>query len=215
MDNNILTEKTPFLETIYRLRNNEEIVIFEKQFATTATEEKEVIFFLETEYEKESVDYPFDSPVFDGAAALWSAKLVYFGAQLLLFREETAKDIPALFPEYNNRRSDAADLSADICLRFLPHLAKKLKEIDPGDPLIERVELLLHGFPYSAIGYFGEAAQLQFDDFFMSNDCCRQLLINRILEKKDRYAALEQTIKPLIESALGNHQGIFWPGLNL
>lgn len=215
MANTIVSNKTPFLETIVRLRNNEEIVIFEKQFTTSAAEEKEVSFFLQTEYENESSDYPFTPPVFEQAAALWAAKIIYFGSQLLLFREETAKDIQVLFPEYKNDAIAPVHLSADICLRFLPYLLKKLKEIDPDDLLIPHLEAILVKFPYSAIGYFMEPGKLQFDDRFIQNDCCRQLLINRVIAKGDRNTANMQSIKPFIESALGDHHQIFWPGLNL
>lgn len=215
MDNNILIQKTPFLETICRLRSNEEIVVFEKQFSTNAAEEKEVIFFLETEYENESADYPFKAPAFHEGAALWAAKIIYFGAQLLLFRKETAKDINVLFPAFTDQRSEAVQLSADICLRFLPYVTNKLKEIDPEDPLIKKMETILLSFPYSGIGYFTETGKLQFDDHCMDNDCSRQLMINRVIAKRDRCTATDPSIKPLIESALGDHQPVFWPGLNL
>jgi hypothetical protein len=215
MNNNILINKTPFIETICRLRNSEEIVVFEKQFSTNAAEEKEVAFFLETEYENESADYPFSAPPFNQAAAVWAAKIIYFGAQLLLFREETAKDINALFPDCKEQRSGSIQLSADICLRFLPSLLHKLKEIDPDDPLIQKMENILLAFPYSAVGYFTEPGKLLLDDSFMNNDCCRTLLVNRVIAKKDRYTATDHGIKPFIDSALGNYQQVFWPGLNL
>lgn len=211
----ILVNKTPFIETICRLRGNEEIVVFEKQFSINSAEEKELAFYLMAEYENEANDYPFTAPAFDEAAALWAAKIIYFGAQLLLFREETAKDISTLFPEYTKEKTAAAQLSADICLRFLPYLEKKLQEIDAEDPLIKRIEMLLQSFPYSAVGYFTEAGKLQFNDNIMSDDCSRQLIINRVIVRKDSTTAMDPVIKTLIESALGNHQQIFWPGLNL
>lgn len=215
MNHNLLTDKTPFIETIYRLRSNEEVVIFEKQFTTHAAEEKEVAFFLETEYENESADYPFTAPAFHQPSAVWAAKIIYFGAQLILFREETAKDINALFPEYTDQKSAAVQLSADISLRFLPYVIRKLKEIDPDDPLIKRLETILLAFPYSAVGYFTESNNLQFDHHFLNDNCCSQLLVNRVIGKKDRYTAADPAIKILIESALGAYQPVFWPGLHL
>ena len=113
----ILTNKTPFLETIYRLRSNEEIVIFEKQSATSGAEENEVIFFLETEYGNESVDYAYLAPPFHQPAVLWAAKIIYFGAQLLLFREETAKDIPGTFP---GLQKSATWYTGAIICRYMP-----------------------------------------------------------------------------------------------
>ncbi|MBL7746322.1 MAG: hypothetical protein JNM19_02745 [Chitinophagaceae bacterium] len=214
MGNTNAVEKTPFLETIVRLRTNEEIVIFEKKFTTSAAEEKEVSFFLQTEYENESQDYPLTAPIFEPSAALWAAKIIYLGSQLLLFREETARDIQVLFPEYKDDVTSRVQLSADICLRFLPCLLKKVKEIDPNDPLIPHLETILIRFPYSAIGYFAESGKLQFDDLFLQNDCCSQLVVNRVIAKRDRNTADIQNIKPIIESALGDYQKIFWPGIN-
>jgi hypothetical protein len=215
MINNLLTNKTAFIDTIYRLRNNEEIVVFEKQFAISEVEDKEVGFFLEAEFDNESADYPFTAPPFHQPAALWAAKIIYFGAQLLLFREETAKDISVLFPEYNNQKTAAEHLSADICLRFLPYLVNKLKEIDPEDALIKRMETIMMEFPYSAVGYFTESGVPQFDNSFMENICCSQLLINRVITKKDKNTAAEPAIKLLIQSAMGAHLYFFWPNLDL
>jgi hypothetical protein len=215
MINNLITNKTAFIDTIYRLRNNEEIVVFEKQFTTSEVEEKEVAFFLETEFENESADYPVNAPPFHQPAALWAAKIIYFGAQLLLFREETAKDISVLFPKYNNQKTAAEHLSADICLRFLPYLVNKLKEIDPEDLLIKRMETIMMEFPYSAVGYFTESGTLQFDKLFMENNCYNQLLVNRVILKRDSNTAADPAIKLLIKSALGAHQQFFWPSLDL
>lgn len=215
MNDNILTGKTPFIETIFRLRSNEEIVVFEKQLKTDIAEEKELVFYLENEYENEALEYPFEAPSFDKSAALWAAKIIYFGAQLLLFREETAKDISTLFPEYGSQKSASVHLSADICLRFLPSLLSKLREIDPEDPLIQRMEKILQGFPYSAVGYFTETGKWQPDNNLMENSCSRLLMINRVIAKKDRIIAADPHIKSLIESALGNHLQVFWPNLHL
>jgi hypothetical protein len=208
-------DHTPFVETICRLRANEEIVVFRKQFETKVSEESEVVFFLETEYENEATDYPFTAPAFHPGAALWAAKIVYFGAQLLLFRQETANNLDTLFPNFKDSKSEGAQLSADLCLRFLPSILHKLREIDPDDLLIAKMEALLLEFPYSGIGYFGEPDKLRVEDYFLKNDCCAMLLANRVIEKQDRNAAADPVVKLLIESAMGNHQQLFWPSLKL
>ena len=209
----MLTDKAPFAETVYRLRNNEELIIFEKNLSIKATEETYVNDFLEAEYDNEALDYPYTAPVFDAGASMWAARIIYFSAQLLLFREETTRDIPVLFAAYPGTKSPSVFLSADICLRFLPDLLHKLKQIDPDDILVKTLEQRLQEFPYSAVGYFDETGLSQ-DEYDFSDDCYRQLFVDRVIEKRDYKTASRPAVKTLIESALGDHEQFFWPLLN-
>jgi hypothetical protein len=113
----------PFLDTIYHLRTVEHIILHNKPAVIMTSEEQEVIAFLEGEYERESVDYPFTAPVFSPMAALWAAKTVYITAQLFLFRENKAIELQSLLRSY----SGPIDASADLCLRFLPSLNMRWK----------------------------------------------------------------------------------------
>jgi hypothetical protein len=201
-----------FLETIHYLRNNEEILLFNKLIDITPAEEALVIELLETEYANERLDYPNIAPAFDKAAALWSAKTIYIAAQLLLYREHKPEDVITLLAPYTNSIDAEAIVSADLCLRFLPHIIQKAKLIDADDILIELLENHLQVWHYSGIGYPLEAASLALDTY-LNNPCLKRLYIDRVIEYRDKKRLLAPGIEALVKADLGNFTSYFWKEL--
>lgn len=201
----------PFLETIYHLRTIEKVILYTKLEELSAKEEGDTLDFLESEYEKESLDYPFCAPVFNGYAAIWAAKIIYNSAQLLLHREMEVVDLSSIVPVFPAKT--AADmLAADLCLRFLPQVLENLRIIDPNDKLIIILENILGMFPYSAIG--AELENVETDlTLILEDDCLRQLYLDRVMHLK----AIKEAENPLIYEWLlagfGNHKKEFWPEL--
>ena len=87
-----MSSKKAFLDTIYHLRTEEHIILYDKLIAIPSQDEADAVLFLATEYERESLDYPFTAPEFNPTAAIWGARLVYFSAQLLLYRDHKRKN---------------------------------------------------------------------------------------------------------------------------
>lgn len=203
----------PFLETLYHLRTVEHVILYNRFTAILYQEEQDVIAFLEGEYERESIDYPFVVPLFSPMAALWAAKTVYIAAQLFLFRENKATELQSLLPPYDGIIDVSAMLSADLCLRFLPSIKYALEAIDVNDPLIAIVEEFLKHFPYSGIGR-DRVFAISDTATIINNDCLRQLYLDRITEKK----AIKWAENPIINSAIlaniGNHKNDFWREFN-
>lgn len=201
----------PFLETIYHLRTIEKVILYTKLEELSVTEERDTLDFLESEYEKESLDYPFGVPVFNGDAAMWAAKIIYNSAQLLLHRETDVTDLSSLVPIFQVK--NAADmLAADLCLRFLPQLLKNLRIIDPNDKLIVILETIMRMFPYSAIG--AELEDVEMDlTLVLQNDCLRQLYLDRIIGIKGIKEAENPLINEWLLANFGNHKNEFWPEL--
>ncbi|UTA66945.1 hypothetical protein [Emticicia sp. 21SJ11W-3] len=199
----------PFLETIYHLRANEHITLYEKLKDIPNEEKQEVIVFLKSEYEKESVDYPFTPPAFSSSAALWAAKTIYAVAQLFVYREKKPAELHLLVPPYIGSIDASVMLSADLCLRFLPKLKNALEEIDVNDPLIPLVEQHLKQFPYSAIDIYEEFFDTNIETI-IENNCLKQLYLDRITERKAAEWAEQPDMNSALLANLGNYQSSLW-----
>ncbi|MGF2411349.1 hypothetical protein [Ferruginibacter sp.] len=202
-----------FYNTISQLRQNEELVLYDRVLHFSEEDEQLVKDFLKIEYETESLNYPFTPPSCNAAAALWGAKTVYTACQLILYRENKEAELPLLLPVYNNEMDAAAILSADLCLRFLPQALQQTKNIDPDDALIAVLENHLQQWHYSGIGYVLNAATVNFDTVF-ANECMQQLYIDRVIQKKDMQRAMLPLLQKKITAAMGIYSATFWKELN-
>lgn len=203
-----MEKKLPFLETIYHLRTIEQIILYDKLMEVTKQEEKETIAFLNDEYEKERLNYPFEAPVFNEASALWASKIVYFSAQFLLNRQNTDKDLNAFLPDWKAEISASTVLSADLCLRFLPQIVQEFKNIDIDDVIIPILEKHLQTYHYSAIGFENHLEKIDFTLF--KNDCFRQLYLNRITNRKDVALSKIRELNKMLQSNFGAYSKQFW-----
>lgn len=204
--------KTPFLDTIYHLRTIEQVILYDKLITISETEETEAVLFLETEYEKEILEYPGTAPDFNAEAALWAAKTVYLAAQLLLHREHKRDGLNILLPDYTGIQDASAIISADLCLRFLPQIVGEIKRLDAEDLIIEILEKHLTQFHYSAIGSELDIENVSFE-IIEANDCLLQLYIDRIVQRKSIKWAQPDFIKKQLEIGFGDYQKLFWSQL--
>lgn len=204
--------KTPFLDTIYHLRTIEQVILYDKLITISETEETEAVLFLETEYEKEILEYPGTAPDFNAEAALWAAKTVYLATQLLLHREHKRDDLNILLPDYAGIQDASAIISADLCLRFLPQIVGEIKRLDPEDLIIEILEKHLIQFHYSAIGSELDIENVSFE-IIEANDCLLQLYIDRVVQRKSIKWAQPDFIKKQLEIGFGDYQKLFWSQL--
>lgn len=202
-------EKTlPFLETIYHLRTIEQIILYNKVMQVTAEEENEIIAFLQNEFEREQLNYPFEAPNFNANAALWASKIVYFSAQFLLNRQNTHKDLNAFLPNCKENLTASTFLSADLCLRFLPQIVQEFKSIDTTDVIIPILENHLQTFHYSAIGFPNSYEKINFTLF--ENKCFKQLYLNRITIQKDIALSKIPELNKMLQSNFGIYSKRFW-----
>jgi len=200
-----------FLSTISHLREQEEMLIYDRFTSTTTEEEKAVGDLLQEEYAKEVMNFPGGAPSFEREAAVWGARIVFNASQLLLSREKGAQDMVALLPSFSGAATPAAILSADLCLRCLPDIIGKAKEINPDDPLIGLLEHLLGDWHYSGIGY------VKSDVFdwspILADDCLRLLYIDRVIERRVTALANLPELRPGVLAAMGDHSNSFWKEL--
>lgn len=203
-----MEKKCPFLETIYHLRTIEQIILYDKVMKVTVEEEKETIEFLRNEYQREALNYPFETPSFNEAAALWASKIIYFSAQFLLNRQNTDKELTAFLPNWTAALTVSTFLSADLCLRFLPQIVQEFKNIDSNDVIIPILENHLQTFHYSAIGFPNLLAKIDVTAF--ENDCFKQLYLNRITTRKDTNLSKMPELNKMLQSNFGTYSKQFW-----
>lgn len=201
-----------FTEMITRLYQQGEIVLYNNVLNIPADEALVTGDFLREVYDWEKQNYPFTAPEFDWTAALWSAKIVYFSAQLLLYRENAIDEVETLLLPYTENPNASNILSVDICLRFLPDILNKLKAVDSEDEIIPILEKFLVQWHYSAFNFTTEETNLNFDPI-ISDDCLRQLYCDRIIAHKDFKRARHEAIRPFVVGSLGDYEAIFWKGL--
>jgi len=201
-----------FLKMIEHLRTKEEILLYGNILQTTKEEKTGVIRFLNQEYEKELLEYPYESPIFNADASLWAALTVYISAQLILYRETKEADLVNILPPYSLEITPAAILSADLCLRFLPDMITQLKLIDSEDALIGLLENILHTWHYSGISYAAQVSDLELTNL-PSNPCLHQLYANRILYYKKESLATHPIFKDTVMANLGIFAKDFWDNL--
>lgn len=198
---------------VRHLREHEEIMLFRNILNIDEYDGAETISYLQEEYRKESLEYPYTAPPFDPAAALWAAKTMNMAAQLLLYRENKPEDLESLFPAYEKEINSSAILSADLCLRFLPDTLKEIKLINSMDPIILLLERILAQWHYSGIHYprDPETPDLQ---TATSDPCLQQLYLNRIIHYKNLKLALHPLFREKISANLGLFANDYWKEFN-
>lgn len=207
-------EENYFYEMVRTLRREEEVILYRNILTITDSEEESVMNFLQKEYVNESLNFPFNAPPYNPEAALWGARAVYFGAQLILYRQNGESELPTLFPELRCELTPSAILSVDLCFRFIPELLHQLKLIDSEDPLISILENHLHKWHYSGISYPLPLDTMNFTAIFQ-DQCLQQLYLDRIVECKCLLFAKRKQFYKLLRGNFGLYQNDFWEEFNL
>jgi MoxR-vWA-beta-propeller ternary system domain bpX4 len=201
-----------FLQTIKHLRDYEEVMLYGNLLQVSEEHQQETVDYLSNEYKREALNYPGKAPLFDSYAALWSARTIYIGSQLLLYRENKEADIEMLLPAFEKEISASTMLSADLLLRFLPDLVTHLKVLDPSDKLVAILEIHLRTWHYSGVAYPLPVEELDFT-FITSDQCLQQLYVDRVIENKRISFVTQSPLGEAVKASLGNFAGILWTDL--
>lgn len=200
------------LPMIQQLRKAEEVILYQRLLQVEPDDEQATLTFLQEEYALEQLEYPAGAPVFCPDAAIWAARTVYTAAQVYLYREHKESDLPLLFPDFSGNTDAAAMLSADLCLRFLPHILQATANTDPDDPMICILQNLLHTWHYSGINASPQTVAEPDLRAVFSNTCFTQLYINRIITRRRSDLAKIPLLAPYVKSTLGIYENELWPG---
>lgn len=210
----MMETKSPFLDTLFLLRKDECITIFSDLKEISKKEEQDAADYFESEFEKERLEFLSDQISCNKETAVWAAKVLYHSAQLFLIRENTAKDLNKLIPQYKGMRDISSILSADLSLRFLPQIIAALQNTDPEDPLIELLENILHQFHYSGVGLDLNLEKINWEEE-LKERTYRKLYLERIVEKKAYKLAEIPYINQLLIAEFGMYKDVFWRELKI
>jgi len=210
----MMETKSPFLDTLFLLRKDECITIFSDLKEISKKEEQDAADYFELEFEKERLEFLSDQISCNKETAVWAAKVLYHSAQLFLIRENTAKDLNKLVPQYKGMRDISSILSADLSLRFLPQIIAALQNTDPEDPLIELLENILHQFHYSGVGLDLNLEKINWEEE-LKERTYRKLYLERIVEKKAYKLAEIPYINQLLIAEFGMYKDVFWRELKI
>lgn len=203
----------PFFETVQRLREHEELVLFSKLQPVTPEEREALISFLRSEYDSECLSFPLNAPSFEGSAAVWAAETLYVAAQLLLDRSQEVEELEIYFPGYKGVIDASAMLSADLCLRFLPPVYLQAREMDPEDPLLACLERVFREWDFSGLSLYADL-DLPYRDSDLGNEGFRLHYADRVIQYRAAPALKIPMLKATVQAALGNHSEKLWPGFS-
>ncbi|WP_228445134.1 hypothetical protein [Chryseobacterium shandongense] len=210
----MVSSKSPFLDTLFLLRKEECITIFTDLHEISVKEIQDTADYLESEFEKERLEFLSLEIKFDKEVAVWAAQVLYHSAQLYLIRKDTSKDLHKLIPEYKGKIDISALLSADLSLRFLPQIISVLHTADPEDPLIKMLENILQQFHYSAVGLDVKMENINWEEE-LKDKTYRKLYLERIVEKRSYQHAEIPYINQLLIAEFGLHKDLFWKELKI
>jgi hypothetical protein len=208
----MMESKSPFLDTLFLLRKDECITIFTDLQEISKKEEQDAADYFESEFEKERLEFLSDEISCNRETAVWAAKILYHSAQLYLIRENTAKDLHKLIPDFKGKRDISSILSADLSLRFLPQIISALQNVDPEDTLVKMLENILQQFHYSAVELDLDLERINWEEE-LKDKTYRKLYLERIVEKKAYPLAEIPYINKLLIAEFGLHKDAFWKEL--
>jgi MoxR-vWA-beta-propeller ternary system domain bpX4 len=199
-----------FLKMIQHLRKNEEVMLYSDDLLPVSnTEQQMIVAFLADEFKMESVTYPANTIHFDPKAALWAAQTIYTAAQLILYRKDGEKVLTTLFPDFPEKITDSAVLSADLCLRFLPEILRQIKLIDMEDELIVILEKHLTKWHYSGISYPLPIDLLDFEPI-VAHPYLIQMYANKVMALKRLDLANHPALTAYVRASMGMYSPELW-----
>jgi len=205
----MMESKSPFLDTLFLLRKDECITVFSDLKEISKGEEKDAADYFGSEFEKERLEFLSDKIICDKETSVWAAKVMYHSVQLYLIRENTAKNLITLIPDFKGERNVSSLLSADLSLRFLPQIIIALQSVDPEDSLIKMLEQILTQFHYSGIGFDLNLDTINWEEE-LKDKTYRKLYLERIVEKKAYKLAEIPYINHLLMAEFGMYKDHFW-----
>jgi len=207
------SKSKPFFQTIENLVHTNELVLFGRIEHIEPIQEQLVVKLLEMKYGMVSGNYPHTPPAFDEHAALWSSKILFHAAQLVMYRQHDAESLSNYFPQFPYAKTASAILTADLSLRFVPGILSYLEQIDVEDELIPILKKLLKEWHYSGLLSQVDLGTPEFSETY-DHQCLLQLYVDRVIEQKQKKIGQLDKIKPHVLSVLGTFEKTFWKNFN-
>jgi len=175
--------KNHFYRMIHHLFDSNEVVLYGRVDFVDSDHQMPALDLLRKVYYAEALDYPYEAPTFEESAALWSSKILFYSAQLLMFREHDVSALSDIIEPFEFEITPSAILTADLALRFLPTLVRNLEEINVEDKLLPLLKDILKRWHYTGLLSDVELDDLEFGKAF-DNRCLMQMYVDRVIKQK-------------------------------
>lgn len=130
---------------------NEGRVVFEERPATLAQGSDGAAAFLSRAFDAECLSIAGPSIAYDPDVAIAAAELVRHACWAVVCHDEPAESLGARLSMREPPKTAAAHVSADLTLRYLPDVLRRVRALAPSDPLVARLSATLRLWPLSGV----------------------------------------------------------------
>src|SRR5947209_17403855 len=126
-------------------------VRFRERPISPALDRAEARAILEDAYELYRLDIAGPLISFDAEIALAAAEVVQMACWFLVNRDEPDAEVRRVLQLPAPADTAAAHLSADLALRFLPHVHRRARAVNPSDALTGQLADILRNWPLAGV----------------------------------------------------------------
>jgi hypothetical protein len=149
---------------------------------------------------------PREMPPLRMETAVFGALILYRAAQVLTYRDTRSEGLHQAIVNGPTACDASEQSSADLCLHFLPDLARLARAAATSDPLVECLLELGARWPLSSVGIAG--VQLNDDGQARVNELAKhpaawRLYVDRVLQTGDASRLADPATKAAARAAVG------------
>ncbi len=151
---------------------------------------------------------PCNAPELNMEAALEAAQWTFIACQLVVDRSHTTEVLTKALNEslLHESSSPSVVYSVDLCLSFLPDLVRHARQHAPDDPLMLLLKRMATDWPLSSVGIPDIVIAPEALNAWRTNDCLRQLYIDRILTQDDPSRLTDDRVMHGLRQSIGLHR---------
>lgn len=213
LDNNCLFERVKLSLFLNGLLADGSVVVPRTMTAFEPADLEAAEMLLLDLYERDRLEMPYNSPVFEPEAALWAAGYVFRVCQLILLRDINEDELNGWLKGFDGPQTAEVIYSADLVLRFLPDLFRLGSGLSPEDPLVANLRVAALKWPFSSVGIAN--LTVSGNEVIWKNLSLKYAYVDRIIHRKDMQRLKGVKEKELLKEVLGANQSKLWPGLEL
>jgi hypothetical protein len=145
-----LTDMTAFHEFVTQLLN-EGTIVFRSATAPHDRASVRGVAILAEAFETTGLSVAGPRITFDPPIACAAAEIVRQASWALVCHDDRVSDLEKRLKMPGLPVTSSHHLSADLMLRYLPQILRRARGMDPADPLVDLLAIILRGWPLSGV----------------------------------------------------------------
>ncbi|MEZ6057554.1 MAG: hypothetical protein R3C01_12705 [Planctomycetaceae bacterium] len=140
----------------------------------------------------------YEPPAVSVDCLAWAIRQMYGAAQLAVFRQLGAEEIPRRFNDTcpENPVTATTVYSVDLVFRFLPDVVRIVKAMNPDDPLLHRLLEWGSQWPLSSVGISGVTATEI--EPILGDRCLSMMYADRIIRTEATDRLLDRRVREFV-----------------